>query len=103
MYARATQLEIDALRASVHDAVALFEQDVLPRLREQPGYRGVLVLANPEGRGMLLTLWATETEAEAEGAFYEREIAKYITLFRAPPGREAYTVELCDGLALPSA
>jgi hypothetical protein len=52
---------------------------------------------------MLLTLWATETEAEAEGAFYEREIAKYITLFRAPPGREAYTVELCDGLALPSA
>ena len=102
MYARATLVEIDTLRTTVADAKALFEENVLPELRFQPGYRGVVVLASPEGKGVLMTFWETEAEAEAETAFYEAKIAEYLTLFRAPPGREAYEVELIDGLTLES-
>ena len=38
MYARVTMLEIDPLRIDIEDAVALYSRDVLPELREQPGY-----------------------------------------------------------------
>ena len=30
---------------------------MLPGLREQDGYEGVVVLANPEGKGMIVTVW----------------------------------------------
>jgi heme-degrading monooxygenase HmoA len=102
VYARATLLEIDTVRISLADAVALFEREVLPALRRQPGYQGILVLSTEEGKGVLLTLWDSATAAEHETEFYEAEIVKYLTLFASSPGREAYRVELVDGVAFTS-
>jgi hypothetical protein len=95
MYSRVTLLEIDTLRVAVDDAVALFKEQVLPALREQEGYEGVFVLATPEGKGMLVSLWATEEQASV-GEFYASTLERYATLFRAPPGREHYRVALAD-------
>lgn len=97
MYARSTLLEIDTVRISLDDAVALFAAETLPALRNQAGYRGILVLSTEEGKGVLVTLWDSEAAAEGETEFYEAEVAKYLTLFASPPGREAYRVELVDG------
>ena len=46
----------------------------LERLRVQPGYQGVWVLATPEGKGLLMSLWETQAQAAVEGDhnFYER-------------------------------
>jgi hypothetical protein len=91
MYARVTNLAIDTMRADMEEALEHFEQSVLPELREQPGFEGVLALATPEGQAMLITFWATAEAAEPDG-FYARNIAEFTTLFRSPPGREHYEV-----------
>jgi hypothetical protein len=94
MYARVTLLEIDTVRTTVDDALTLFHDQTLARLREQPGYRGVWVLTNREGKGLLMSLWDTQAEADAEGdhSFYSEELGRFTTLFRSPPGRERYEV-----------
>jgi hypothetical protein len=98
MYARVTLLELDPVRVSVGDAVRLFEAEVLPQLRAQHGYEGAYVLTTPEGRALLMTLWEDETAAthSAAQAFYSEQLARRMTLFRAPPGRERYEVALAD-------
>lgn len=98
MFARVTTLEIDLVRVSMDDALARFDRHVLPRLRRQPGFRGVYVLANPDGTAALLSLWDTAEQAEvgAEDSFYAEELARFVTLFRAPPGRQSYEVLLAE-------
>ena len=102
MYSRVTLLEIDTLRIAMAEAQALFREEVLPALHEQEGFEGVYVLGTAEGKAMLITLWATEKAAEAGGetGFYAEELATYMTLFRAPPGRERYEVLLAEAPAL---
>jgi hypothetical protein len=95
MYSRVTQLEVDTLRVDVGEALATFEQDVVPLLREQEGYEGSYVLMNAEGKALLITFWDTEAAAQAT-PFYTEQIAQYVTLFRAPPGRETYEVGFAD-------
>jgi hypothetical protein len=98
VFARVTQLEIDTLRTSVDESLALFEAEVLPRLRLQPGYLGVTVLTTNGGNGMLISLWdsAEHAEADAERGFYAEVLSQYVTLFKSPPGRERYEVRLVD-------
>lgn len=98
MYARTTLLEIDTLRMAMDDAVAMFEREVLPALRRQPGYRGVYVCTTPEGKGLLVSLWETEAQADAglAAGFYAETLSQYMTLFKAPPGRESYEVAVAD-------
>jgi hypothetical protein len=98
MYARVTLLEIDTLRASTGEALERFRAQTLARLREQPGYEGVWVLATPEGKGLLMSLWDTPAQAAIEGDhhFYEDELGRFATLFRSTPGREEYEVLYVD-------
>jgi hypothetical protein len=97
VHARATLLEIDTLRFSVDDALNLFEEDVMPGLRAQPGYRGVYAMATPDGKALLLSFWATAEEAETvENRWYTGVLEEYMTLFRSPPGRESYEVRLAE-------
>jgi heme-degrading monooxygenase HmoA len=94
MYARTTLFELDTVRMTLDDALAHFNATVLPALRQQPGYAGISVLATPEGRGMLVSLWETEAAAAAavESGFYDEQVAKFLTLLRQPPGRDHYRV-----------
>ncbi len=88
--------EIDAVRMSVDDAVAVFRDSVVPALREQQGYQGVYVLVSDEGKMLALTFWETEEAAEAGIAggrsSYAEQIDEFTTLYRSPPGRETYSV-----------
>ena len=95
MHARVTLLEIDTVRISVDETLKLYEADVVPRLREQPGFRGVYGLATPEGKALVMTFWDTSEQAETvENTFYTGLLEQFMTLFRAPPGRESYEVRL---------
>ncbi len=95
MFARVTQLEIDVMRTSVEEAAGRFDAEVLPQLRRQPGFRGAAVLANPAGLGTVITLWDHEDQA-APDERYEAVLARYVTLFRSPPGREVYEVVVAE-------
>jgi len=96
MYSRVTLLEIDTMRATVGEAVRLFEEQVLPELREHEGYDGVAVLATPDGKGMIVSFWDTEETATAAAGFATEALERYVTLFRSPPGREQYEVVLAE-------
>lgn len=94
MFARVTILEIDTTRISVEDALHTYVQTVLPDVRQQPGYEGIYMLSTPEGRGLVMTLWASEEDAEASSpvGFYADVLEQFVTLFKSPPGRERYEV-----------
>ncbi len=101
MVARVTLAEIDAVRMSVPRAVKVFEDEVLPGLREQEGYEGCYVLTTPEGKALVVTLWADDASAEAgiESGAYRARVEKFVTVMRAPPGRETYAVAIADAPA----
>jgi len=96
MFARTTLLEIDTVRVPLDDAVAAFESEVVPRLEEQEGFRGLFALTTPEGRAMLITFWDSVEQAESggEAGWYPATLAAYTTMFRSPPGREHYEVRV---------
>jgi heme-degrading monooxygenase HmoA len=93
-----TLLEIDTVRMDMLAALKMYEDQVMPELKEQPGYRGALVLTTPEGKGVLVTFWETKENAEAGGdtGFYPATLERYMTLFRSPPGRERYEVAFAE-------
>jgi hypothetical protein len=96
MYSRVTLLEIDTMRVAMEDALAVFSEQVHPRLTELEGYEGVLVLTTPEGKGMLVSFWESREAADASASFAGGELERFVTLFRAPPGREHYEVAFAE-------
>jgi hypothetical protein len=98
MYARVTLVEIDTLRSSVDEALELYKEHVVPKLKEQDGFQGCVAMDTPEGKGMVITLWDTAEQAESQtqGGFYSEVLAEFVTFFRAPPGRESYRIAYAD-------
>lgn len=98
MYARLTLLEIDTMRIDIDSALNLFQEQVAPELRGQPGYLGVMAMTTPAGAAALVSFWATAEAAEAGGltGFYADILERYTTIFRSPPGRESYEVAFAE-------
>jgi heme-degrading monooxygenase HmoA len=96
--ARVTVAEIDAVRWSMKSAVELFRESVLPSLHEQDGYEGGYALMTPEGKALVITFWRDQESADASVAagHYEEQVAKFGTIYRAPPGRETYEVAVAE-------
>ena len=94
MVARVTLFELDLKRVDVEAALERYKALVLPDLRVQPGYQGLYVLHNKEGKGLLMSLWDSEQAADAgiSSGYYDRQSAKFLTVFKEPPGREHYQV-----------
>lgn len=102
MYARVTLFELDTVRFELDAAVERFDDLVLSALREQPGFEGVYVLVNPDGRGLVMTLWDSDESATAglRSGFYAAQVEQFVTLFRSPAGREGYDVVVAEVPAL---
>ncbi len=98
MYARVTIFDIDTMRMDLGSAVERFKELVLPELRKQRGYEGLYVLTTDEGKGLLLTLWESHEAADAgvKSGFYAEQVEKFISLYRAAPGREHYEVAFAE-------
>lgn len=98
MHARVTQFEIDTVRKSLADAIQLFEERVLPRLRSHAECDGVMALSTREGKGLLISFWQSEEAADAaiQSGFYDEQVAEFTMFLRQPPGREHYEVVLKD-------
>lgn len=94
MFARVTMFEIDTLRISLDDALERFKELVVPEARKREGYKGMYVMRTPEGKGLIMSLWSSEEAAATSitSGYYEEQVAKFLTVFRAPPGRENYEV-----------
>ena len=98
MFARVTLFEIDTLRISLDNALEQFKELIVPEARKQEGYEGMYVMRTPEGKGLVMSLWASEEAATAGlmSGYYEEQVAKFVTLFRSPAGREGYEVVFAE-------
>ena len=100
MVVRATEAEIDVVRTDPNDAIALFEESVIPALHEQEGYEGCYVLLSEEGKVLVLSFWESNEAARATrlSGFYQEQIEKLadLVVFRQAPGREAYDVMIAE-------
>jgi hypothetical protein len=96
MYSRVTLLEIDTLRVEIADVVERFETEVMPRVREMPGYEGVEVMVTPEGKGMVVSFWDTQDDVEASADLAATAVEEFVTVYRAPPGPEHYWIAYAE-------
>jgi heme-degrading monooxygenase HmoA len=98
MFGRTTLFEIDTLRISLEEAERVFLQEVVPRIRQQPGYKGLYVMRTSEGKGVVLTLWESEEAAQSgiESGYYQEQLSRFVTFMRQPPGRDQYEVILAE-------
>ena len=83
MYSRVTLFTLDAVRFRAPCRNRAPTSWVLPALRDQPGYEGVYVLVNPNGNGLVLSLWRrSRTHRRAcVPASYAAQLDKFVTLF----------------------
>ena len=103
MFARMTTLQIKP--EYLEDAIRLFRRSVIPAARKQKGFRGAcLLMDRPTGKGISVTFWRTEKDAQAnEGnRYYQEQLVKFLNYFSAPPIREGFAVEI-HGLETPGA
>ena len=74
-------------------AVLIYLGSVVPKMREQRGFRGGLVLSNPEvDEGYTITLWETQDDPEtyeSSGAYREQVAKRGDTLAEPPTRRSA--------------
>lgn len=97
MYARVAQVKIQSER--IDEAIEIYQRSVVPALEGQPGFKGALLLTQPEsGRGISITLWETEGHRTAGevGGFYQEQIARFAGMFTETPVREAYEVPILE-------
>ncbi len=79
------------------EAVRTYLGSVVPAMRKQQGFRGVLVLTDPETEdGHAITLWETEADAVAfeSSGTYREQVAKLGGLLAEPPARSVYEVSI---------
>ena len=96
MYSRVTLLDVDTIRTDVDEVLEQFKDDVMPRVREVPGYEGVVVMLTPDGKGMIVSFWESEEAAEASAGLAASLVEEFVTIYRSPAGREHYRVAYAE-------
>jgi heme-degrading monooxygenase HmoA len=97
MFARLLRIKTKIER--IDEAGKLFEERVIPLLNNQKGYKGAYFLSDRKtGVSIPITLWENEEDmlATESSHFFQEQLVKFMTFFKAPPIREAYEVIVQD-------
>ena len=97
MYANVSRVQLQP--GKMDEGPAFWQQSVLPVLKQQHGFRGVIVLGDAaSNKGMALLLW--ESEADAEAALNSRALQQAfepgMAMLAGQPELEGYQVGLID-------
>jgi len=77
------------------EVVRLFEEFVIPGAKKQKGFKGGILLTDPNtGKATSIALWETEADIKASEAsgYYKEWVAKLSDVLALPPVRELYKV-----------
>lgn len=80
---------------SVDEARKIWDEDIMPRLREQKGFlAGYLLVSENRDEGISVGLWETKEDAEAieKSGFYKEDIKKFAKFLAPPTQRKFYDV-----------
>ncbi len=71
MYARVAQVQLQSGRGE--EGVRTWQETLLPRLKQQPGFKGLVLMRDEANRGMNITFWESEEQARVmdSGSFAE--------------------------------
>jgi hypothetical protein len=97
MHAR--MLKIQVRPEYIDEAARIFAEDIVPKCREQPGYRGAYFLVDRKiAECVPVTLWETEADmlATEENRFFQGQLSKLMGFFRHGLVRESYEVTVTD-------
>jgi len=97
MFARLIRIKTKIER--IDEAAKLFEVSVIPLLKNQKGYKGAYFLTDRKtGVSIPITLWENEEDmlATESSHFFQEQLIKFMTFFKAPPIRDAYEVIVQD-------
>jgi heme-degrading monooxygenase HmoA len=93
MYARLVSGSIPSDK--LEEAIQIWQENVLPSVRQQNGFRGVRLLVDRKnGRIASLGLWETEADFQATVSWNEKQVARFAGLFTSPPEVNGYEVVL---------
>lgn len=97
MYALVSRVQVQPGKAE--EGPALWRDRFLPALKQQQGFRGVIVLQDPQSnKGMAVALW--DSAADADAGLNNRAVQEAFEAGRAlltgNPEMEGYTVLLTD-------
>ncbi|MFL5805418.1 MAG: antibiotic biosynthesis monooxygenase family protein [Roseiflexaceae bacterium] len=99
MYARMTTFHTQP--GTIDEAIHIVQNAVLPAVRQQPGFKGGLALADySTGKLIGITLWETEADmlaSEANG-YYREQVGKIGSFLAGQPVREAYVAGIAEGV-----
>lgn len=93
MFARTLAVQIQPGR--LDEAISVFADSVIPAAQQQSGFISVMLLTDPAtSSGLIVGLWETEADIAANEAngFFQEQLAKFGSLFAAPPVRIVYEV-----------
>ncbi len=94
MYARVVTAQVSPDK--VEEGIRLWRDSVMPAARQQKGFKsGRLLVDRKTGKITSVGLWETEADIQASGegsAYLQEQLAKFASLFTAPPVVEHYEV-----------
>ena len=93
MHCRVTSVRLQP--GKFEEALALYENSVLPAAKLQKGFKDVHLMADRAvGKVLAISIWETEAdmvEGERNG-YYREQITKFSTMFAETPVAEHYEV-----------
>ena len=94
MHARMTVAQVQPGR--FEEAVAAVQDAFFPAAREQPGYRGFLLLTDRAQQQLVgISLWETEADVQTSGGasgYYQQRMADFVGLLVGPPTTTTHEV-----------
>jgi heme-degrading monooxygenase HmoA len=97
VHARVVDLRVRP--SDTEEMVRIYRDSVMPAARRQPGFRGAVLLTDPEtGIGISVTMWETEADREAgeTSGYYKEQIAKFADFLVETPVRKHYEVSVLE-------
>ncbi|MFM9433152.1 heme-degrading monooxygenase HmoA [Janthinobacterium sp. CG_23.3] len=95
MFARVTHVQ--SKPEKLDEIVALFQDSVMPLLKQQQGFKSSLLLTDPAtGKGMSITIWESEADLQAgdSNAVLLEQVLKVMPMLAAPPVPEIFVAAL---------
>ena len=98
MIARVTHVRVNP--DDVDEAVARFDESVIPAAEQEEGFAGALLLVKSDGQALVIDLADSLEHAQAneKSGFYQSQIAKFADKIVDRPTRELYEVRVAKGV-----
>jgi heme-degrading monooxygenase HmoA len=98
MHCRAVSVQIQS--GKTQEAIDLYTNSVVPAAKAQKGFGGAYLMTDAaSGKALSITVWESQANMEAgeAGGYYQEQIAKFGSLFTAPPVIDHYEVSVDAG------